>query len=134
MNADSSPDNPSGKRKTLPGCAVWIFQLLRMFLFTELVLLIVVLYGLCVGWSTPRQWSDGLFFGASVQIMVAGITLLGSRGEAMDASSTRYVDHGNITDTFRLLSSESLRKKRFGVIAFLGGLLTMLLSGFALWV
>jgi hypothetical protein len=134
MNADSSPDNPSGKRKILPGCVVWIFHLLRMFWLTELVLLIVVLYGLLVGWSTPRQWSDGLFFGAAVQIMVAGIMLLGSRGEALDASSTRYVDHGNITDTFRLLSSESLRKKRFGVIVFLGGLLTMLISGFALWV
>ena len=134
MSADSSPDNPSGKRITQPGCVVWIFHLLRMFWLTELVLLIVVLYGLCVGWSTPRQWSDGLFFGASAQIMVAGIMLLGSRGEALDASSTRYVDHGNITETFRLLSSESLRKKKFGVMAFLGGLLTMLIAGFALWV
>jgi hypothetical protein len=134
MNADSSPDNPSGKRKILPGCVVWIFHLLRMFWLTELVLLIVGLYGLRVDWSTPRQWSDGLFFGAVAQIMVAGITLLGSRGEALDASSTRYVDHGNITETFHLLSLESLRKKKFGVIAFLGGMLTMLIAGFALWV
>lgn len=133
MNADSTSDNPSGKRQILPGCAVWIFYLLRMFWLTELALLIVVLYGLHASWSTPRQWSDGLFFGAVAQIMVAGITMLGSSGNALDASSMRYVDHGNVTETFRLLSLESLRKKKFGVVAFLGGLLTMLIAGFVLW-
>jgi hypothetical protein len=134
MNADSSPDNPSEKRKILPGYIVWIFHLLRMFWLTELVLLIVVLYGLGVGWSTPRQWSDGVFFGAMAQIMFAGVTILGSRGEALDASSLRYVDHGNITETFRLLSLEALRKKKFGLIAFLGGLLTMLIAALVLLV
>ena len=134
MNADSFPDNPSGKRKILPGCAVWIFHLLRMFWLTELALLVVVLYGLRVGWSTPRQWSDGLFFGAIAQIIAAGIAVFGSRGEALDASSTRYVDHANVTETFRLLSHESLRKNKFGLIAFLGGVLTMLIAGFMLWV
>ena len=134
MNADSSSDNPSGKRKILPGCVVWIFHLLRMFWLTELALLIVFLYGLRGGWSTPRQWSDGLFFGAIAQILVAGIIMLGSRGEALDASSTRYVDHGNVTETFQMLALESLRQKKFGVIAFLGGVLTMLIAGVVLWV
>ena len=134
MNADSSSDNPSGKRKTLPGCVVWIFHLLRMFWLTELVLLIVVLDGLRVGWSTPHQWSDGLFLGAAAQIMVAGVTMLGSRGEALDASSMRYVDHGDTKETFRQLSLDSLRRRKFGLIAFLGGLLTMLIAGFVIWV
>ena len=134
MNADSSPDNPSGKRKTLPGCVFLILHLLRMFWLTGLVLLIVVLYGLRGGWSTPRQWSDGLFFGAAIQIMVAGVTLLGSRWEAMDASTMRYVDHGSITETFRLLSDESMRKKIFGALTFLGGMLTLLIAGLVLWV
>jgi hypothetical protein len=134
MNIDSSPDNLSGKRKILPGCAVWIFHMLRIFWLTELVLLIVVLYGLRVGWDTPQQWSDGLFFSAVVQIMVAGVTLLGSGGEGLDASSARYVDHGNIMETLRLLSIESLHKRHFGLIAFLGGMLTLLIAGFVLWV
>ncbi len=134
MNTDPSPGNPSGKRKILPGCVVWIFQLMRMFWLAELTLLIVVLYGLRAGWSTPRLWSNGLFFGAIAQILVAGITIMGSTGEAVDASTMRYVDHGNIMDTFRLLSLDALRKKRFGVIAFLGGVLTMLMAGLELWV
>ncbi len=134
MDADSSSDNPSGKRKILPGCAVWIFQLLRLFWLTELVLLIVVLGGLRAGWSTPRQWSDALFFGAVAQLMVAGVMILGSKGEALDASSVRYVDHGNVTETFLLLSYESLRRKKYGLIAFLGGVLTMLIAGIVLWV
>ena len=85
-----------------------------MFWLTELALLIVVLYGLRAGWSTPRQWSDGLFFGAAIQIMVAGITLLGSRGEAMDASSQRYVDHGNTTDTFGCCSLNRCARRDLG--------------------
>ena len=134
MNTDTSPDNPSGERKILPGCVAWVFQLLRMFWLTELALLIVGLYGLRAGWSTPRQWSDGLFFGAAIQLMIAGVTILGSRGEALDSSSLRYVDHGNVAETFGLLAFDALRKRRFGVIAFLGGLLTMLIAGLVIWV
>jgi hypothetical protein len=134
MNADSSPDNPSGKRRILPGCAVWIFQLLRMFWLTGLALLIVVLYGLRMGWSTPRQWSDGLFLGAAAQIMVAGVMILGSKGEALDASSVRYVDQGNVNETYSQLVIDKLRRMKFGLIAFLGGLLTMLMAGLVLWV
>ena len=134
MNADSSPDNPSGKRKTLPGCAVWIFNLLRMFWLTELALLIVVLYGLRVGWSTPRQWSDGLFICAAAQMMIAGVMILAASGEALDASSVRYLDHGNVNETYSQLVFDKLRRRKFGVAAFLGGMLTMLISGFVLWV
>lgn len=135
MNADFSPDNPSPQRTTLlPGWAVWIFRLLRTFWLTGLVLLIVVVYGLYTGWSTPRQWSDGLFFGAAAQMMVAGITILGSRGEELDASSARYLDRGNVTETFRTLASDALRRKRFGAIAFLGGALTMLIAAIVIWV
>ena len=134
MNADSSPDTLSGKRKILPGCAVWPFKLLRMFWLTELVLLIVVLYGLRAGWSTPRQWSDAFFIGACALILVAAVTMFGSRGDAMDAYSMRYVEHANITETLHLLSLESMRKIRFGMITFLGGLLTMLIAGIVLWV
>ena len=134
MSADSAPDDPSDERKILPGCVGWIFQLPRMFWLAELTLLIVGLYGLRAGWSTERQWSDGLFFGAAVQLMVAGVTLLGSRWEALDSSSLRYVDHGNVAETFGVLALESLRKRKFGVIAFLGGMLTMLISGLVLWV
>jgi hypothetical protein len=134
MNADSSPDNPSGKLKILPGCAVWIFNLLRMFWLTELALLIVVLYGLRVGWSTPRQWSDGLFICAAAQMMIAGVMILAASGEALDASSVRYLDHGNVNETYSQLVFDKLRRRKFGVAAFLGGMLTMLISGFVLWV
>jgi hypothetical protein len=134
MNSDASPDNPSGKQKILPGWAVWPFKLLRMFWLTELAWLIVYLYGLRAGWSTPRQWSDGLFIGASGLILVAAVAMFGSRGDALDAYSMRYVEHANITETLRLLSLESMRKIRFGMITFLGGLLTMLVAGIVLWV
>ena len=134
MNADSSPGNPSGKRKILPGCAVWIFHLLRMFWLTELALLIVVLFGLRGGWSTPRQWSDGLFICAAAQMMIAGVMILAASGEALDASSVRYLDHGNVNETYSQLVFDKLRRRKFGVAAFLGGMLTMLISGFVLWV
>ena len=99
MNADSSPDNPSGKQKILPGCAVWIFHLLRMFWLTELALLIVVLYGLRAGWST-RQWSDGLFFGAAAQIMSRRNNAVGlergSFGRIFAAVCRPWQHHGDL--------------------------------------
>jgi len=134
MNADSSPGNPSGKRSILPGCAAWIFHLLRMFWLTELALLIVALFGLRGGWSTPRQWSDGLFFGATAQIMIAGVMIFATSGEALDASSTRYVDHGNVNETYSQLVLDKLRRKKFGLMTFLGGMLTMLIAALVLWV
>jgi hypothetical protein len=134
MNSDSSPSNPSGKQAILPGCAVWIFHLLRMFWLTELALLLVVLYGLYAGWSTPRQWSDGLFIDALIQIMVAGVTMYGTRGEALESSLVRYVDRGSISETRSLLVLDTLRRMKFGLRAFLGGMLTMLIAALVLWV
>ena len=71
-----------------------------MFWLTELALLLVVLYGLHSGWSTPRQWSDGLFIDAVVQLVVAGAMMYSTRGDALDASWVRYVNHGNIAENF----------------------------------
>jgi hypothetical protein len=134
MNTDSYPGNPSAKRAILSGCAVWIFHLLRMFWLTELALLLVVLYGLHAGWSTPRQWSDGLFISAFAQIVVASATMYGTRGEALDASYVRYVNHGNITETHNQLVLDALHRMKFGLRAFLGGLLTMLIAALVLLV
>ena len=134
MNADSSPRHPSRKRAILAGCALWIFHLLRMFWLTELALLLVVLYGLHSGWSTPRQWSDGLFIAASLQLVAAGATMYGTRGEALDASWVRYINHGNITETHHELVLDSLRRMNFGVRAFLGAILILLLAALVLWV
>lgn len=132
MNAVSSPGNPSGKRVTYSGCAAWLPRLLRMFWVTELALLAVVVYGLRAGWSTPRQWSDGLFFDAVAQMMVAGVILLMPLGDAYDASWLRYVDHGDVEETRYQLFLDTMRRKQFGLRAFLGGMLTMLFAALAL--
>jgi hypothetical protein len=132
MNADSSSGNPTKKRASLSGCAVSVFHLLGMFWLTELALLLVGLYGLYAGWTTPRQWSDGLFYAAIAQIVVAGVWMYSMRGDAVDASWMRYVDHGDITETYKLLGIDTLRRMKFGVRAFLGGILTLLIAALVL--
>jgi len=128
MNARSSPGNSSGKRAILPGFAVQIFRLLRMFWLTELALLLVVLYGLYAGWSAPRQWSDGLFFAAAVQVMIAGIITVGSARDPTDAFSVRHIANANIADTRHELIVNMLRQRSFGLRAFAGGVLTILIA------
>jgi hypothetical protein len=134
MNADSSPGNPSEKRAILSGCPALIFHLLRMFWFTALALLIVVGYGLRAGWSTPKQWSDGFFFSAVAQLLIAVVTLMAPPGEALDASSVRYVTNGNIAETRSELILDTLRRKKFGIRAFIGFLLTILIAAVCLWI
>lgn len=134
MNADSSRGNRSEKRAILPGSAVLIFHLLRMFWFTALALLIVVLYGLRAGWSAPWQWSDGFSIAAAAQVMIGAITMLAPAGEALDASSLRYVAKGDITETRQQLIVDTLRRKKFGVRVFIGAFLTILISAVFLWV
>jgi hypothetical protein len=134
MHANSSPGNPSEKRAILAVCAALIFRLLRLFWFTALSLLMVVLYGLRAGWSAPHQWSDGFCIAALVQVMIAGISLLGTPGEAYYAASARYVPNGNINETFQRLLLDTLHMKKFGMRAFMGALLTFLISAVLLWV
>jgi hypothetical protein len=134
MNADSSPGNPSEKRAILPGWAALIFRLLRMFWLTALALLLVVLYGLRAGWSAPRQWSDGFFIAGCIQVMIAAISLMSPPGEALDASSLRYVANSNVSDTRQQLILDTLRRKKFGLGAGIGGLLTMLIAAVVLLV
>ncbi len=129
MNADSSPGNSSKMHTSIPGVAVWIFRLLRTFWLTELALLLVALYGLQAGWSIKRQWSDGFFVAALAQIIIAGMTILGSPQELSGASYVRYIANSSISDTFHELLSISLHKQRFGVRAFIGALITLLISG-----
>ncbi len=71
MNATLSPGNPSEKRTKLASFAALIFLLLRMFWVTELILLLVVLYGLYAGWSELSQWSDAFFYAAIAQMFIA---------------------------------------------------------------
>ncbi len=134
MDADSSPGNPSQKRAVRPGFAARFFNLLRMFWVFALALLLVVLFGLRAGWSAPRQWSDGFFIAAFAQVIIAAVSLLGTRGEAFDASWVRYVDKGSVNDTRYELWLDALRKRRFGLTAFLGALLTFLIAALVLWV
>jgi hypothetical protein len=133
MNNNSSHGNRSEKRAILPLCAALIFRMLLMFWFTALSLLIVVLYGLRAGWSAPRQWSDGFCIAALIQVMIALISLMGTPGEAYYAASVRYVPNGSINETFQHLLLDILHMKKFGVRAFVGGLLTFLISAVLLW-
>jgi len=130
MNADSSNNNLSKKRAVLPVCAA----LIRMFWFTALSLLLVVLYGLRAGWSAPRQWSDGFCIAALVQVMIALISLLGTPGESYYASSVRYVCDGDINETLQHLLLDTLHMEKFGIRAIIGALLAFLISAIMLWV
>jgi hypothetical protein len=134
MNANSFPGDPSEKRAILPGCVPLIFLFLRMFWFTILSLLIVVLYGRHAGWSAPQQWSDGFFIAALAQVMTAGVSLLGTQGEAYHAASVRYLADGNINETLQRLLLDTFRMKRFAIGTFIGSLLTALISMGLLWV
>ncbi len=136
MNVNSSAGNPSAKRAFVPGCATWFFHQLRVFWITELALLLVVLYGLRAGWSlsAPRQWSDAFFLAGAIQVVIAAVTILAPTGEALDASTVRYVSEGNVSDTRHQLVLDTLRRKKFGLRVFLGALLTMLIAEAVLWV
>ncbi len=125
--------NPSEKRAILPGCAALIFHLVRMFWLTALALLMVVLYGLRAGWSAPQQWSDGFFTAAMAQVVIAAAMLLAPAGEALDASSVRYVANADVTENRYQLILDSLRRQKFGMRAFIGALLTVLISAVLLW-
>ena len=128
MNAVPPSKNSSAKPARRTSCARLVFQLLRMFWLTELALLLVVLYGLRAGWSAPQQWSDGFFIAAALQVVIAGITMVGSSRETEDASWVRYVVNSNITETRQQLVLSMMRKETFGLRAFLGGLLTVLIA------
>jgi hypothetical protein len=136
MDTNSSPDkNLPSRRVSLPTFARRIFRLLRMFWLVELILLLVALYGLYVGWSTPRQWSDGYFFAAAAQFLIAGISVVGGPAQTdTDAAYVRYVVDGDISETRNQLFMDFLHKMNFGVRALIGGLLTLLISGFFLLV
>ena len=132
MNADSSPGNSVEKRAIPPGCAALVLKVFRMFWFTAVILLLVVLYGLYAGWSAPRQWSDGFFLAAAAQVMFAGISMLGSSRDPSYAAEVRYVADGNITETHKQLVIDLLRRETFAVRAFAGGVLTILIAWIAL--
>lgn len=108
------------------------FKILRMFWLTEATLILVVIYGLYSGWSTPRQWSDGLFLAAAAQLLIGGISILGSSRDYSYAFLARYVAKGDVTETQKQLGVEMLRQQSFGKSAFLGGLLTLLIAWLAL--
>ncbi|HCE17549.1 MAG TPA: hypothetical protein DEQ80_06795 [Anaerolinea thermolimosa] len=115
-----------------PGRTGIIFQVLRTFWLTEVTLILVAIYGLYSGWSTPRQWSDGLFLAAAAQLMIGGISFLGSSRDYSYAFLARYVTKGDVTETQKQLGVEMLRQQSFGKRAFLGGLLTLLIAWLAL--
>lgn len=134
MKIDSSTDNFSLKRIIRPGLGRQVVRVLRMFWLTELTLLLMVLYGLHVGWSTTRQWSDGYFYAAAAQFLIAGITVIGGTAQTdTDAAYVRYVANGDISDTRKQLFMDFLRKMNFGVRAVIGGFITLLIAGLFLW-
>lgn len=132
MNTEPSVSNtphPPGLKSGRVGLA---FQILRMFWLTEATLILVVIYGLYSGWSTARQWSDGLFLAAAAQLIIGGISILGSSRDYSYAFLARYVAKGDVTENQKQLGAEMLRQQSFGKRAFLGGLLTLLIAWLAL--
>ncbi len=111
-----------------------ILNLARLFWVTEVALLALVIYGLRAGWTTQRQWSDGLFFAGFFQLVVGGISLMVPPGEAFDAAKARYIDRSSIENTRFELIMETARKRQFGMIAFFGGLLTLIAAAVVAWV
>lgn len=134
MKIDSPIDNLSQKRTIRVGLGRWIFRVLRNFWLTELILLLVAFYGLYVGWSTQRQWSDGYFYAAAAQFLIAGIAVIGGTAQTdTDAAFVRYVANGDMSETRKQLFMDFLHKMNVGVRAVIGGLITMLISGLFLW-
>lgn len=134
MKPDPSNADLSQKRAVLPRLVVSLFRVLRLFWFTELLLLGVLLYGLYAGWSARRQWSDAYFLAAAAQFVSAGIAVYGGTGQTIaDSSTVRYVNDGDLAATNRELILDYLRKMKFGVRLVIGGLLTLLVSGLFLW-
>jgi hypothetical protein len=132
MRTTRSPGNPSEKRAMLASCATLVFQLLRMFWVTELILLMVVLYGLHVGWSEPRQWSDAFFYAAVAQIFIAPVSISGGTEDILAASTVRFIPKGDISETLHQLDENALGKMSFALRMFLGSLLTLLVAVLAL--
>ena len=132
MNVDTSLSNPLEKRTILPGCVAIGLHFLGMFWLTELALLMVVLYGLYAGWSAPQQWSDG-FFVVATALVIGGLPMVAPSREALDAYAVRYIANGNTDETRRQLFLESLHNRNFGIRAFLGGMLAMLIAVLVLW-
>jgi hypothetical protein len=128
MSAESSSGNPSEKRVILPGFVKVIFHQVRMYWLFEGTLLLVGLYGLIAGWSTPRQWSDVLFYAALAQMLFAWIWMQGSSRETADSAYVRYVPGGDISRTRQELVVDYLRKETFGFRAFMGALLTLVIA------
>ncbi len=129
MNDKASyPGNPAGKRTSLPRYAALALGLLRTFWMMPLALLIVVFVGMRSGWTTPRQWSDGFFVAASVQVLIAAMMLMAPAGEALDASWVRYMPNSNVSETRHQLLMETLHKKRWALASFIGGALTFLIA------
>ncbi|GAP06939.1 hypothetical protein ATHL_01804 [Anaerolinea thermolimosa] len=132
MSTEPSSSNSPHQMPVNPGRTGIIFQVLRTFWLTEVTLILVAIYGLYSGWSTPRQWSDGLFLAAAAQLMIGGISFLGSSRDYSYAFLARYVTKGDVTETQKQLGVEMLRQQSFGKRAFLGGLLTLLIAWLAL--
>lgn len=135
MNVDSSADNVSQKPAILLRLARLILRLLRMFWLFVLVVLLVFLYGLRSGWTVPRQWSDAYFFAAMAQLVMGGIGVYGGTSQTVfDASTVRYVSGADVSKTTAQLYLDYIQKMNFGVRAFIGGLLTLLIAALCLWV
>jgi hypothetical protein len=134
MPDPQSPLDADEKRSTLAGAARSVFSWLRLFWVTGLALLIVAGLGLYSGWSTPRQWSDALFFAAVAQVVVAAVPLLNFSGVVTAAANVRYIAKGNVGETSRQIVEDALRKSSFSLRAFLGAVLTVLLALLVLWV
>lgn len=130
MNANPPADITSKKPSFLARCAAFILHLLRLFWPTVLALLLVVIYGLRSGWSTPRQWSDGLFIAAVLLIMIGGITILGSSSLRAidDAATARYIVGADVHETRLQIIMDYTNKRAFGLRAFIGALFITLIA------
>ena len=132
MNATLSPGNPSEKRTKLASFAALLFLLLRMFWVTELILLLVVLYGLYAGWSESSQWSDAFFYAAIAQMAIASTALVGTRDEISSAYQARKIVKGNVSETRHMLAEAATRKETFSLRVFIGSILTLLIAVLAM--
>jgi len=128
MRATPAPGNSSVKRPKLVSFGILVFRLLRMFIVTELILLMVILYGLYAGWSEPKQWSDAFFYAFVAQMVIAKVLIEGTRGESYDAAQVRYIVKGDINETLNQLVGIASHKVTFSLRVFIGGLLTLLIA------
>lgn len=105
-----------------------LFHILRMFWLAALAVLLACLFGWRAGWSSASQWSDGLFIAGLAQLIAGGASMMGSPLDTSGSLWMRYMARGNTAETRQQFFSDMLQKQTFGMQAFAGAIITILLA------